>query len=130
MSKPSSAAVVSLIPLCQLLNGNLDKPVALCPMVEGQNLLTDSVTTDSWQGPDPEPVIDTTPNDDSNASHNVCSVPERHISLSTRWWVPWHDKEEEIHENRKNDDCIPGVKYWTGEIQSTPSPANDEKTDG
>lgn len=107
---------MSLVPLCQLRNRNLDKLVALRPMVKGQDLLTDSVTANFWKNPYPGPVIDSTSKNDSNASHDVCGVPERHVSFSTWWWVPRHNEEEEIDEDGENDDYIPGVEHRAREI--------------
>lgn len=129
-SNPSSTAIMSLVPLCQLRNRNLDKFVALRPMVKSQNLLTDSVPTNFWKNPDPGPVIESTAKYDSNASHDICGVPERHVTLSAWWWIPRHDEEEEINEDGENDDYIPGVKHRTRKIQATPTPTNNEQTDG
>lgn len=99
-------------------------------MVKSQDLLTDSVTADLWKNPDPGPVIDATSKNDSNASHDVRGVPERDVSFSAWWWVPRHDKKEQVHEDGENDDYIPGVEDRTGKVQSTPSPTNDEETNG
>lgn len=55
----------------------------------------------------------------SNAGDGVGRVPKADISTSgtTGWWIPRHDKQVKIHENRHDDRRVPCTKFRSGNTE-------------
>ena len=67
-----------------------------------------------------------------DSNHNVCCIPEGHITPITAsgWRVPGHDNEVQIYSDIENNSHIPGAEGWAWEAKSLAPESDKIDADG
>ena len=63
-----------------------------------------------------------------NTGDNVCSIPERHISLSTRWRIPRHDNQIQVNQDVEPQHGVPDLEAGSRQSKTLAAVSNEYKS--
>lgn len=139
----ASQSIMRSIPRGQLANGYFEELMRPRSTVQDDNGLSDLISAKFGNHVDPTYIVQAAYNETfyvstghfslrvvglhCNSRDDVCSVPERDITLTTRWWIPRHDNQVQVHQYIESQHRVPDLEARSGEPNSLATIAHKDQ---